>query len=492
MAEAAYDRLSAQDATFLDLETPNLHQHIAAVLVLEAGPLRGPEGGIDVERIRGFIASRLHRLPRYRQRLARIPLERHPVWVDDPHFALGYHVRHTALPRPGDARQLKRLAGRIVSQQLDRDRPLWELWVVEGLEGGERFAIVQKVHHCMIDGVSGVDLMMLLMGASPEARFESAPPWEPRAVPGPADLLAAEAGRRLGGVFDALRGAPRALQDPMGLAERVQEGARAVVETLGAGLRSASDTPLNQPIGPHRRFDWLDMDLEEVKRVKNALGGTVNDVVLATVAGALRRLLALRRVVPEGLLIRANVPVSLRTRDQRGALGNRIALLMAELPVCEPDAQTRFSHVCATMGRLKESRQAMGAEVLAAVSEWTSATLLSLAVRVAARGRPYNLVVTNVPGPQLPLYLLESRMEACYPVVNLLPCQALGVALFSYAGRLSWGFTADWDLVPDLHEFVRAIRESFAELRAVASLAAEPAPAERAERRGDLGGRAGR
>jgi diacylglycerol O-acyltransferase / wax synthase len=267
----------------------------------------------------------------------------------------------------------------------------------------------------------------------------------------------------------------------VGLAERVREGAAAVAETLGASLRSASDTPLNQPIGPHRRFDWLDMELAEVKAVKHLLGGTVNDVVLATVAGALRSFLELRRVGPDELRIRANVPVSLRSRDERGTLGNRIALLMPELPVAEPDPAVRLARVCETMAHLKASRQAMGADLLSAVSEWTSATLLSVAVRVASRGRPYNLVVTNVPGPQMPLYVLGARLDACYPVVNLLPRQSLGVALFSYAGRLFWGFTAEWDLVPDLHEFVRAVESAFAELRAAAQakLGEGGAPAER-------------
>jgi len=466
--ELPYDRLSPQDKAFLDLETPSLHQHIAATTLFEAGPLRRADGGIDIERIRERVAARLHRLPRYRQRLAWIPVEGHPVWVDDAHFQVAYHVRHTALPRPGDERQLKRLSGRILSQPLDRARPLWEFWVVEGLDGGERFAVVQKVHHCMIDGVSGVDLMALLMSPTPDDEVEAPPPFEPRPVPSSFELVASEIGRRASAWLGAMGRAPEALRAPGELLQRVREDVEAVAETLGASLRSASDTPLNQPLGPHRRFDWLDMDLAEIKSVRKGLGGTVNDVVLATVAGALRRFLALRRVDTDGLRIRANVPVSLRARDERGTLGNRIALLMAELPVSEPDPVERLARVRETMQRLKDSKQAMGAEVLAAVSEWTSATLLSLAVRMAALGRPYNLVVTNVPGPQIPLYLLGARMQTCYPVVNLQPAQGVGVALFSYAGSLFWGFTADWELVPDLHELVRAVQASFAELERAA------------------------
>lgn len=477
MPDPRYQRLSPQDAAFLDLESPNQHMHVAATLVLRAGPLRTAHGGIDIERLRSYIASRLHLLPRYRQRLARIPLGGHPVWVDDPHFNIAYHVRHTGIPRPGDARQLKRLSGRILSQQLDRQRPLWELWVVEGLEGGDHFAMVQKVHHAMIDGILAVDLMAVLMSPEPKQTFEPGPPWEPKEAPRGLELISGEITRRIGATYGATSRAPRLLREPRGWLSEVEERVSALAAALGAGLRSASDTPLNQPIGPHRRFDWIEMDLEAVKAVKGRLGGTVNDVVLATVAGAVRRFLQLRRVEVDDLSIRANVPVSLRSRDERGTLGNRIALLVMDLPVDVRDPLERLERVRENMRRLKQSRQAMGAEVLSAVGEWTSATLLSLAVRVAVRGRPYNLVVTNVPGPQVPLHLLGAEMETCYPVANLLPNQALGVALFSYAGKLFWGFVADWDAVPDLHEFVVAVEESFAELAATSPREAGPHPA---------------
>jgi WS/DGAT/MGAT family acyltransferase len=325
----------------------------------------------------------------------------------------------------------------------------------------------------MIDGISGVDLMAVLMGSTPEEDFEPGPPWEPQEIPRGLELIGAEITRRIAGAFDASGEAPRALREVRTWLHKLEERVAAVGAALGAGLRSASDTPLNQPLGPHRRFDWIEMDLEDVKAVKNRLGGTVNDVVLATVTGALRRFLELRRVAVDDLAIRANVPVSLHTRDQRGTLGNRIALLMMDLPVNERDPVVQLERVRENMGRLKRSRRALGAEVLSAVSEWTSATLLSLAVRVSVRGRPYNLVVTNVPGPQVPLFLLGAEMQTCYPMVNLLPNQGLGVALFSYLGKLFWGIVADWDIVPDLHEFVLAIEEAFEDL----SLAAAQRPA---------------
>ncbi len=460
-----YDRLSSQDATFLDLESPTAPQHVAATVVLRAGSIRTPEGGVDVDRIRAYVASRLHLIPRYRQRLARVPLENHPVWVDDRHFSIDYHVRHTALPHPGDRRQLKRLSGRILSLRLDRGRPLWELWVVEGLEGGERFAIVQKAHHSVIDGISGVDLMAVLLRGEPSDAFEPAPPWTPRPAPRGRELLAAELRRRAADAAHLawVRG-PGALRAPGAFLGALREGAEAVGETLAAGFRSASNTPLNRPLGAHRSFDWLDMKLADVKRVKDRLGGTVNDVVLATVAGALRRFFALRRIDVDGLHVRANVPVSVRGAEERGRLGNRIALWMTDLPVAEPDPLRRLARVRETTARLKASKQALGAEVLAAVSDWTSSSILSLAVRVSARGRPYNLVVTNVPGPQVPLYLLGAEAEACYPVVNLLPQQGLGVALFSYAGSLFWGFTADPEVVPDLAGLPGMVQAAFAEL----------------------------
>ena len=472
-----YDRLSAQDATFLDLEGPSAPQHVAATVVLRSGSLRTRAGGIDIERVRDYVASRLHLIPRYRQRLARVPIEGHPVWVDDAHFQIDFHVRHTALPHPGDRRQLKRLSGRILSQPLDRQRPLWELWVVEGLEGGDRFAIVQKSHHAMIDGISGVDLMAVLMRGAPDEKFEPGPAWQPRRAPKAAELLEAELRRRATDALRLLGSGPQALQAPRAFLGSLLEGVEAVAETLGAGLRPASNTPLNRPLGPHRSFDWLDMKLADVKQVKDRLGGTVNDVVLATVAGALRRFLERRRIDVDGLRLRANVPVSVRSDDERGRLGNRIALWMTDLPVHERDPLERLARVRETTARLKASRQALGAEVLAAVSDWTSSSILSLAVRGSARGRPYNVVVTNVPGPQIPLYLLGAEVEACYPVVNLQPKQGLGIALFSYAGGLFWGFVADPEIVPDLDTIPGLVAASFAELAEAAGtdLAAAPA-----------------
>jgi len=463
---ANYERLSPLDRTFLDLEYPETHMHVAAVAVFDAGPLRTRDGGIDIEKIRKYVASRLHLIPRYRQRIARIPLENHPVWVDDDRFNLEYHVRHTALPRPGGDEQLKLLTGRIVSQQLDRGKSLWELWIVEGLDG-DRFAMISKTHHCMIDGVAAVDLASLLLSPSPDATIPDPQPWQPHSAPSRRELVMEEARRRLAAPLEFGKAVLNAVQSPVEAAESVSEQISAVTETLGAGLFPASESPFNLPIGPHRRFECTAFELADVKRVKNALGGTVNDVVLATVAGAVGSFLGSRGFSPEQIAqldFRALVPVSLRASSERGTLGNRIASWAARLPIAQTDPRRRMEAVRAVTADLKQSRQAMGAEVLARVSDWTVPTLLSLAMRLAARARAFNLTVTNVPGPQLPLYMIGSRMLAAYPLGPLFLDQALNIALLSYDGRLHWGLNGDWDVLPDLRDLVTAIHASFDEL----------------------------
>jgi len=477
IARYAYDRLSALDNSFLMFEDGRSHMHVASTATFDAGPLTTSEGGLDIDRVRDFVASRLHRIPRYRQKLAWVPIENQPVWVDDERFNLAYHVRHTSLPRPGDDRQLKRLSARVASQQLDRGKPLWEVWFVEGLEGN-RFAMISKVHHCMVDGVSGVDLLEVLLDARPDAPCEDAPIYIPRGVPSSFELLRDEILDRVTAPLQALG---RIVRDPRGAIGEVSESVKALGETVLEGLKLPSETPLNQEIGPYRRFDWVTFEIDQVKEVKNRFGGSLNDVVLTTVAGAVRRFLSRRRADPGGLTFRVMVPVSVRSSSERGTLGNKVAAWMADLPIGEPDPAGRYAKVCETTVRLKHSKQAMGAEILTRVTDWTPSTLLALGTRLAHRGLPFNLVVTNVPGPQVPLYLLGARMAEIYPLVPLFARLGLGVALFSYAGRLHWGFNADWDVVPDLHDFVRAVEESFAELHAaaLAERDAEPRPGSR-------------
>jgi WS/DGAT/MGAT family acyltransferase len=465
-----YERLSATDRTFLDVESPAYPQHIAVSMLFDAGPLRRSGGGIDAERVRAFVASRLHRIPRYRQRLAWIPVEGAPVWIDDDRFNVHYHVRHTALPAPGDERTLKRLAGRIMSQQLDRGKPLWEMWIVEGLEG-DRFALITKTHHCMVDGIAGVDLMTVLLSPDPDEKEDPPVTWLPEKPPSGLELVQGEVTRRALLPLSLARRATEALLRPREALGEVLESAAALGEIFGAGLSSASDTPLNRELGPHRRFDWTRLPLSEVKAVKKALGGTVNDIVLCTVAGAIGSFLERRgvpRKIQEGLALRAMVPVSVRAARDRGRTGNQIALWAASLPVAVRDPRQRLAAVREVTANLKRSKQALGAEVLAGLSEWSVPNLLSIATRLSYRFRAANLVVTNVPGPQIELYLRGARMQAAYPMLNLLANHTLGVALFSYAGGLDWGFMADWDQVPDLHDFVLDVEHAFAELREAA------------------------
>ena len=465
MSYTHYDRLSALDATFLEIESPSVHMHVGSVHLFEGGFLRTPDGGLDIERIRTMAEPALRRSARFRQRVERIPLFGHPVWIDDERFKLEYHLRHTALPEPGDARQLKRLAGRIFSQKLDPNRPLWEMWFVEGLED-DRFAVIMKAHHCMIDGVSGADLLAgFMQGGAAQPEEATSPRWMQRPPPGGARLVADELARRASLPLKAVRAGLAAARNPLRALEGAREGVGAVAEALGAGLGSASPTPLNDDIGPYRRFDWTRFDLPAVKEVKNRLGGTVNDVVVAVVSGAVRRFLQRRAVDVDGLDFRAMLPVNVRSEDQHGKLGNRVAFLMARLPVDEKDPARRFARVVETTRGLKESSTVEGGEILEELADWTATGLFTGVTRLAARTRSFNMVVTNVPGPQFPVSILGAKMLEIYPLVPLYSNQALGIALFSYDGSLFWGFNADWDAVPDLHDLVEMVHDEFETLR---------------------------
>jgi diacylglycerol O-acyltransferase len=463
-----YNRLSALDATFLDVETESAHMHVGAVSIFDAAPLRDDTGRIDIHKIERLIERTFRRFPRYRQKLAWIPFFGHPVWVDDERFNLHYHVRHTALPSPGDERQLKRLAGRILSQQLDRGKPLWEMCVVEGLEH-DRIAIISKAHHCMIDGIGGVELIGTTMGTSPrEIEEDEAPAWHPRPRPTARQLLVDELLRLASEPAIAARTALDAVWHPLATAKAAREGATGIVQAMSAGIRGASETPLNVDIGPHRKFDWTSLGLADLKEIRSELGGTLNDVVLTIAAGAIGRFLAQRGVDLKDLDFRAMVPVNFRSAEEHGALGNRITMVVAHLPVAESDAVARLERVQQETSRLKRSNEASGVKVLELLSEATTYGLFAAFAKLSSLSRAYNVVVTNVPGPQFETFLMRSPMREVYPLVPLNRNQALGIAVFSYFGRLFWGFNADFDEVPDLHEIVFAVQDEFQALRQAA------------------------
>jgi diacylglycerol O-acyltransferase / wax synthase len=456
------DRLSGLDASFLSLERSGAHMHVGSVLVFEGEAPPYDEFVAKIE-------QRLHLVPRYRQKLAFPPLvQGRPVWIDDPHFNARYHVRHTALPSPAGEEELRSLAGRIFAQALDRSKPLWELWLVDRV-GDDSFALISKTHHALVDGVSGVDISTVLFDLEPDPpEPDPAPPWYPRPEPSPAVLLAQSVAERASAPLDAARGALGAARHP----ERAVAGGGKAVTGLAAmaaaGIAGAPPSPLNVRIGTHRRFAWVDADLERFKAIKSALGGTVNDVVLAAVTGALRAFAIRRGRDVAGMELKAMVPVSVRAEAERGALGNRVAAMYAPLPLY--DARQRFAIIHEAMGGLKESGQAVGAEVLTRLAGFAAPTVLDQASRLQTRQRFFNLVVTNVPGPQFPLYLQGRRLRAFYPQVPLTLNTALGIAIMSYDGRLGFGLLGDYDAMPDLEEVADDLERSIDELAAAAGI----------------------
>jgi WS/DGAT/MGAT family acyltransferase len=466
-AEAAYERLSAQDRSFLVFEDQHAHMHLGGLAVFDAGALATPEGGVAIERIRGHIAACLHVMPRYRQRLATIPVTGQAVWVDDHQFNLDYHVRHAAVPRPGGDDELRNLVSRIVSQQLDRGKPLWELWIIEGLAGG-RFAVVVKSHHAMADGISAFAFFATLLRLVPDTHVDSPRPWVPRPVPTTWALLRDEVGRSLSAPMEAVGNVLGQVRSTTALVRHVAEGMANVFDLVSSGLRRPASTPLNRTIGPHRRFDWQRFRMADVQAVRERLGGTINDVVLATVAGGIGRFLEDRGRDPRQGEFRVVVPVNVRSEDERGRINNRASGWLATLPVGEPNVRKRYAAVRRTTRWLKETRQERAAELLGRAAEYAVPGTLSMAVRLVSFLAPYNLIVTNVPGPDVPLYLLGARMVAAFPLVPLFEQQGLGVAILSYDDSLCFGFNADWDLVPDVEELSEAMGDAFAELHAAA------------------------
>jgi WS/DGAT/MGAT family acyltransferase len=456
------DRLSAVDAGFLAQEKPNTHMHIGALALFEGDP-----PGLDA--FLAHIESRLHLVPRYRQKLATPPLETgRPLWVDDPTFNLAYHVRHTALPAPGDEEALLAMAARVFSQRLDRSKPLWELWLVEGLAGGG-FALLSKTHHALVDGVSGVDLASVLFDLSPEGSpTDGAEPWVPRPEPSSAELAARGLTGAARAVAGVATGALGAVSNPGEALEKAREVATGIGEVAWTALNAPPETPFNVAPGPHRRIRVVRAGLDEFKLVKDAFGTTVNDVVLAVVTGALAYFLQARGRRTEGIELKAAVPISVRSDDQRGALGNQLTQVMAPLPLFLDDPLARLRYVKEAMDGLKESRQALAASAIASLQDFAPPTIHAQASRLNFSGRFFNLLVTNVPGPQFPLYVLGRRLSEIFPIPFLAGDRSLAIAIMSYDGKVGFGLLGDYDALPDLAIVAEGIEASLAQLVALA------------------------
>ncbi|MGI8429778.1 MAG: WS/DGAT/MGAT family O-acyltransferase [Solirubrobacteraceae bacterium] len=475
MPQQHLDRLTSTDASFLHQEGPASHMHIGAVLVFAGSP---PAYSDYLDHVRG----RLHLVPRYRHKLVTPPFETgRPLWVDDPSFNLEYHVRDAALPPPGNEGQLFQLASRIASQPLDRSKPLWESWLVEGLSG-DRFALIFKTHHSLVDGVSGVDLATVLLdlgeaSTAPHAELE---PWRPRPEPTSTDLVLAGALGAVSttaGIVSRALGAMRRPGTSLGMLRDVAEG---VGELVWAGLNPAPDTPLNVEIGPHRRYAVVRQQLKDYKEVKDTLGGTVNDVVLSVVSGSLARWLRSRGVRTEGLEMRALVPVSVRTHAHQDSLGNQLTVMRGPLPVYIDDPVARLSVVRQAMDGLKESKQAVGAATLTQVEELAPPTILAQASRLHFNTRLFNLLVTNIPGPQVPLYVLGRKLEDLFPVAFLPKDHGLAIAVMSYDGGLDYGLLGDYEALGDIDVVADGIEAALQELLEAARRApARSSPARR-------------
>ena len=458
------ERMSALDAGLFFMERDNVPMHVGWVAVFE-GP-RLAYG--DLIRL---LVSKLPQVPRYRQLVRTVPLQLgRPAWIDDEHFEVLYHVRHSAVPVPGGVEQLRNLAGRVFAQRLDLAKPLWEMWLAEGLQGG-RWALISKVHLCMIDGVAGWDLAAALLDTTPDAEHPGPGPWVAEHAPSTAWLVA-------DGLRDALAVPLQQLAHVPALARNLptrQEALDFARGLPGTVRRPASPAArsLNGPSGPHRRWEWTQASLAEVRRVRQVFGGTVNDVVLAAVTRGFRDLLAARGELSGTTVVRSMVPVSVRAEHERGVLSNRVSAALVDLPVGEPDPLRRLTLLREQMDDLKSSRQAAGAQTLTQLAGFAAPTLLALGSRLTFRfPQPLMQTVTiNVPGPQFPLYMLGRQLTEIHPYIPIASNIRISVGILSYLGQLNFGINADFDTVPDIGVLTKGIRGGFDELAAHAALA---------------------
>jgi WS/DGAT/MGAT family acyltransferase len=464
---ATYDRLSALDASFLHLERLEYPMHVGAVSVFEGEPFFDDNGRFKINEVRELVQSRLPLLPRFRKKLMPVPYDQgRPIWVDDNRFDVSYHVRLTALPHPGSWEQLITLASRVLETMLDRDRPLWELWFVEGLEGGN-IALIQKTHHALVDGVSGVDVATMLLDLTPEYSPPTVEEWKPERAPAPSQLLIDTLRERVTEPAEVVRTVRSVLRGPRRALNRATQVTRAV-STLVTRDAVAPRTSLNAHTGRHRRFAVARVPLDDVKQVRKALGGTVNDVILAGVGGGLQRLLVSRGEDVDAKRLRIFCPVSVRDESDRGTLGNKVSAMFVAVPIGDVDPAERLAEIQHTTKDLKEREQAVGADFLIGLTQYLAPTLMSMASRLAHHQPFFNLICTNVPGPQFPLYLMGARLLEAFPIVPLTRNLSVVIGILSYDGTLHFGLFADRDACPDVDLLAAAIDDSFVELKKLA------------------------
>jgi diacylglycerol O-acyltransferase len=463
-----YDRLTSLDASFLHMERLEFPMHVGALSVFEGARFFDERGHFRIGEVRDLVQSRLPLLPRFRRRLMAVPYEMgRSIWVDDDRFDITYHVRHTALPKPGSWEQLVALTTRVQEQLLDRERPLWELWFVEGLEDGN-VALIQKTHHSLIDGVSGVDVATLLLDTSPEYVPPVVEEWLPEPAPSSSQLLLDSLRERATEPAEFVRSVRSMLRGPRAAVERAGELGRSM-STMVTRDSIAPRTSINGRTGRHRLLSVVRVPLADVRTIRRAFGGTVNDVVLAGVAGGLNSLLESRGDDVYDLRLRVMIPVSVRSDDQRGSLGNKVSAMFVSLPVGAAHPAERLSEISAQTADLKEKRQALSADLLLNMSDYIAPTLMSLAARAVHRQPFVNLIVTNVPGPQHPLYMMGGRLIEAYPIVPLTQNLTIVVGILSYDGTLHFGLWADRDASGDLELLAGGIEDAFAEMAKLAT-----------------------
>jgi WS/DGAT/MGAT family acyltransferase len=455
--------LTATDASFLRVETAHEPQHVGSLSILHGPPLRDAAGRVRLDDLRDHVSGRLHRVPRLRQRIMEVSWSQgRPVWIDDPAFDIDYHVRLTALPRPGDEQQLAVLMARLQSLALDRDRPLWEMWFVDGLADGD-VGLIIKTHHALGDGIANVDLALALIDLEPDPPPADDPPeWRPRPAPSPQRLLADSVADQVTRPARLARSAVSAIRDPRPAIDTATNAVRTVVSFLS----KPEPAPWNQPVSPHRRWVHADVPIDVAHVVKERHSVSLNDVVLAACTGALRDFLAERGEDTDGRTLKAMVPVSLRTDDEHGdTLGNRISLIVVDLPVHEPDPLSRLTRIHDVTSRLKGSGFVDGAQTIVQLADGIPPLATQL-TRLVSRQIPMNLVITNIPGPPIPLFLLGARVLRTYPYVEVIDNEGLTIAVVSYEGHLFFGITSDRDVVPDLDRVAAGIEHHFGVLAA--------------------------